>query len=137
MSVVSIKAALEIALNAMTPAMQTEWPNVTFSATANVPFQSVGFLFAEPRNAEMGSRHQELGYMQVRLMYPLLPTSGAGIALQMARAELIRTTFKRGNTFASGGITVLVTGTPEIAPGMIDGDRYSMPVRIRFMAQIN
>ena len=52
------------------------------------------------------------------------------------RQELIRTTFKKGATFASGGITVLITETPEITPGEVDGSFYSSLVKIRFNAQV-
>jgi len=61
----------------------------------------------------MGDRHQEQGFMQVMLMYPLL----TGSLVAMTRAELIRTTFKKGNTFSSGGITTLITSTPTIEAG--------------------
>lgn len=132
MSVVSIRAALETALNGMSPSLSTAWENVAFSPVAGTPYQIVNVLFAEPENAEYGSRHREVGYMQVKLMYPLQ----TGTATAAARAQLLRTTFERGNTFASGGVTVMISRTPEIQPGTTEGDRYAINVIIRFYANI-
>lgn len=132
MSVVSIRAALETALNGMSPSLSTAWENVAFSPVAGTPYQIVNVLFAEPENVEYGSRHREVGYMQVKLMYPLQ----AGTATAAARAQLLRTTFTRGNTFSSGGVTVMTHRTPEIQPGTTEGDRYAINVIIRFYANI-
>jgi hypothetical protein len=52
----------------------------------------------------------------------------------MDRAELIRTTFKRGNAFTASGVTTTIEKTPEIGPAMLDDDRYVLPVRVRFYA---
>ncbi len=130
--VVNVRAALETALNGMTPALATAWENATFNPTAGTAYQQVNILFAKPFNAEFGDRHQEMGYMQVKLMYPIQ----IGTSTVAARAELLRTTFKRGNTFTSGGVTVMVTETPEVLAGSVEGDRYAVPVKIRFMAQV-
>lgn len=132
MSIVNIRAALETTLNGMSPALNTAWENTAFAPVAGTPYQQAHLLFATPANNEYGSRHQELGYMQVKLLYPLQ----IGTSTVAARAELIRSTFKRGNTFASGGVTVMVTKTPEISVGGVEGDRYTLSVKIPFMAQL-
>lgn len=133
MSVVAIRAALETALNGMSPALSAAWENAQFVPVAGTAYQQVHVLFATPSNREFGDRYQETGYMQVKLMYPL----SVGTSAIAARAQLLRTTFKRGNTFASGGVTTMITETPEIAPGAVEGDRYGVPVKIRFVAQVN
>ena len=133
MSVVAIRAALETALNGMSPALSTAFENVPFVPVAGTPYQQVHMLFATPSNREMGDRYQEIGYLQCKLMYPL----AVGTATIAARAMLLRTTFKRGNTFVSGGITTTVTETPEIVPGRVEGDRYAVSVKIKFVAQVN
>ncbi|PIP01782.1 MAG: hypothetical protein COX55_09025 [Zetaproteobacteria bacterium CG23_combo_of_CG06-09_8_20_14_all_54_7] len=133
MSVVAIRAALETALNGMSPALATAWENAQFMPVAGTPYQQVHLLFATPSNREMGDRYQEIGYLQCKLMYPL----AVGTATIAARAMLLRTTFKRGNTFVSGGITTTVTETPEIVPGRVEGDRYAVSVKIKFVAQVN
>jgi len=131
MSVVACRAALETALNGMT-ALATAWENSPYTPIAGTPYQQVHILFADPDNLEYGRRHRELGYMQVKLMYPLQ----VGTATVAARAELIRTTFYRGASFTSGGVTVIVEKTPEVGSGQVEGDRWAVPVRVRFFANV-
>lgn len=130
--VVNIRAALETALNGMSPALSTAWENAAFVPVAGTPYQKVHILFAQPDNQEFGSRHRELGFLQVTLMYPLQ----VGTSLINARAELIRSTFYRGAAFVNGGVTVTVSDTPEVSPGDVDGDRYAVPVKIRFFSNL-
>ena len=129
MSAVEIGAALETALAAMSPELATAYENVEFDKPiATTPYQKVNILFATPDNLVYGSTYQEMGIMQVTLMYPI--QEGVGDA--MARAELLRTTFYRGSSFTSGGSTAIIHKTPEIGLGFIDGERYSLPVKIKF-----
>ena len=130
--VTNIRAALEVALNAMSPSLSTAFENAPFTPVTGTPYQKVQLLFAEPVNTEFGSRHRELGFMQVTLFYPLL----VGAAAAAARAELIRTTFYRGAAFVNGGVTVTVSNTPEVSPGSVDGDRFAIPVKVRFFSNI-
>ena len=131
MSAVKIRAALQTALNAMTPSLATAWENVAFAPpVATTPYQKAFVLFAEPDNSEYGATYREQGIFQVSLMYPL--QAGAGAAA--ARAELLRATFRRGASFSNGGETVIVTRTPEISNGLVDGDRWMQAVKIRFIS---
>jgi hypothetical protein len=133
MSTVSIRAALESALNAMTPALATAFENVNFKAPAeSVPYQMAHVIFARPDNLEIGRSYQELGYLQVKLMYPIRTGSLAA----MTRAELLRTTFYRGSTVTSGGVVVNIIETPEITPSGVEDNRYSVIVKIRFRSFI-
>jgi hypothetical protein len=133
MSAVLCRAALEVALAAMSPALATAWENAPYTPVAGTPYQRVTLLLAEPANLEMGSaRYTEQGYLQISLAYPL--NAGAGAAT--ARAELIRSTFYRGASFTSGGVTVNIEKTPEIAPGRVEEDRYVIPVKVRFFAHV-
>lgn len=135
MSTVKVKAALEIALNAMVPALLTAWPNVPFTPpiSSSTPWQRADVLFAAPEDLEIGSRyHREQGVFSVTLFYPL--QTGAGSA--QARAELLRSIFYRGASFTNSGVTVTIEQTPEISAGYADGDRWVVPVRIRFYANI-
>ncbi len=131
MSIVSIRSSLEVAVNAM-PALSTAWENVPFEPVAGVPYQQVFILFAEPDNIEYGSNYRELGFMQINLLYPL----EVGTKDINTRAELIRTTFKRGNSFTSGGVTTTIHKTPEIMNGRVEGDRYKLIVKIPFFANL-
>ena len=70
--------------------------------------------------------------MQVDLNYPL----DTGAADAAARADLIRTTFKRGTTLTSGGINVVINRTPTIMPGVNTDASYVVSVKVRFTAQV-
>lgn len=130
MSFAAIATAMEVALNAMSPALATAWENVDYSPVEGTPYQAVFLLPAEPDNPEMGRLAREQGILQISLRYPL----GAGAATAQARAELIRTTFYRGASFTASGVTTTIERTPHILPGRVEEDRFVIPVRIRFYA---
>lgn len=129
----SIRAALETALNAMSPSLATAWENVPFEPPApTTAYQRATILLAQPNNTSIGGTFQEIGILQVDLMYP--QDTGADAAED--RAALLRTTFKRGTSFTNSGITVTSERTPEIMPGRNEEGRFVIPVRIRFFAHI-
>lgn len=133
MSIVSVRAALEAKLNGMTPSLATSWENVPYTPVAGTAYQACYLLPATPDNPTLGTEHyREQGIFQVSLFYPLQ----VGTATIMARAQLIRTTFYRGLSMTSGAVTVKVMTTPEISSGRVDGDRFSVPVKIRWQADI-
>ena len=134
MSAVLLRAALETALNGMSPALITAWENQTFnSQPSSTAYQQPFLIPAEPENPEMGDTvHRERGIFQVSLFYP--PQTGSKDAA--ARAELIRALFHRGASFSSGGVTVIIGRTPHIGKGSIDGDHWFVPVKIRYFANI-
>lgn len=136
--IVSIRTALEAKLEAMTPALATAWQNRAFKPVTGTPYQQVFLLPATPSNPTMGDGYyREQGIFQITLMYPLgTPTIPAGPAEAEKRAELIRTAFKRGTSMTSGGIMVIVEKTPEIGQGRPDGDRWFIPIKIRYFAEI-
>lgn len=130
MSLLAVRQALEAALAAMSPALATQWENTVYVPVDGTPYQRVYLLAAQPDNPEMGGHVTERGFLQISLCYPL----DAGPNAAMTRAELIRSTFKRGDAFTASGITTQIERTPEIAPAMIEEDRYVLPVRVRFFA---
>ena len=133
MSIVYIRAALETALNGMSPSVSIAPENVPFTPVSGTPYQQCFLLNAEPDNSTVGdASFIAQGIFQVNLMYPLQTGSNSAAT----RAEMIRTTFKRGNTFTSNGIRVVISNTPEIGTGIVDGDRWNLPVKVRFFAQI-
>lgn len=132
MTQTNIRAALEKALAAMSPALSTAYENKTFSPVVGTAYQKAATLFAEPDNPEIGSGYQERGIFQVTLMYP----KGEGAGAATARAALLRATFARGSTFTYGGTTVIIERTPEVGAGFNDGDRWAVPVRCRFYANV-
>ena len=132
MSIVKIRAAQENELNSMTPSLATAWENSFYVPVDNVPYQAVFLMLADPNNYEYGANHQELGYMQVSLKYPMQ----AGSEDAAERAELLRDTFKRGHSMTNSGVTVTVNKTPSISAGIIDGSRWVVHVKIFFYANI-
>jgi hypothetical protein len=134
MSLALVKQALETRLAAQVGALATQWENTAFTPVPGTPYQRVNFIPAEPANPTLASNHwREQGEMQVTLFYPI--NAGSGAALQAA--EGIRAWFPRASTFTAGGVTVTVPTTPAIGPGFYDADRYVLPVRVRYRADIN
>lgn len=132
MSRVSIRAALETGLNGLSPSLATNWENVAYTPTPGTAYQAVALLFARPVNNEFSANYRQDGILQVTLRYPI----NTGPAAATTRAELIATTFKRGATFSSGGITVTITDQLEVMPGYVDADRWAIPCRSRFTAHV-
>lgn len=133
MSAVAIRALLETALAAMTPAVSTSFENAPFTPAVGTPYQRAHLMFAEPDAIEMsGAHHRERGIFQITLCYPL----NAGPSAAATRAEAIRKVFYRGRTFAGSGISLTIERHPEVAPAITEDDRYVLPVRVRFFANI-
>lgn len=134
MSQSAIRSALETALNGMSPALATAWENVAFTQpVSSVPYQRAFLLFAAPENPDMGRGiTRERGIFQITLCYPLQAGDGAA----RARADLIRATFYRSATFTSGSVKVIMERTPDVGAGSVSGDRWVVPVRCRFFADI-
>lgn len=133
MALVEIRAALETKLNALSPSLATAWESVPFTPTSGVAYQQVNLMIADIANPTLGDSHYRVkGFMQVLLCYP--PNAGAKTAA--ARADLLTTHFKRGTSLTSGGITVIIDKTPSIAPALIDGERYKLPVSIYFSVDV-
>lgn len=129
----TIRAALETRLAGMSPGLATQWENAAFTPVAGTPYQAVSLVMATPQSPTIGDGfYRELGFLQVTLRYP--QNAGAGAADAQARA--IRAWFPRGLSLTAGGVTVTVSATADIRPGFIDGDRYAVPVRIAFFANI-
>ena len=134
MSQLSIKNAFETAIAAMTPTLDTAYANADHTPVTGTPFQKVFFLPATPDNTEQGvTNYREQGLVQVALCYPL----NEGELSALTRAELLKTTFKRGTTLVKDGITINVIDTPTIMAGFKDSDRWVIPVRIFYQACIS
>jgi len=132
MSIVSVRAALQTELNNIPGSIDVAWENVKYDPIDGTPYQAA-YVLPSVENPTMGDDyHRLIGIFKVNLYYPLL----AGTATAEARAELIKTTFKRGTSMTSGGITVRVNKTPEILQGRADGDRWMIPINIRWFAGV-
>jgi len=133
MSIRSIRAALEVALNAVSPSLSTQFENVPFTPVQGTAYQRVNLLRGTSENPALGaSMSREVGILQVTLCYPL----GAGPQAAEDRAELLRSTFARGASFTAGGVTVHITGTTSVGPAYVEADRYCIPVSVRYHANV-
>lgn len=132
MSLAAIRTALEAALATVSPAIPLAWENAPFSPVADTPYAAVHLLTAEPANIEIGPGYTERGILQVNLWYP----KDKGPKDALAYAALLRAKFPFGASFSSGGVTVNIIATPEVAPARIEDDRYMVPVKIRWHARI-
>lgn len=133
MSQQAIQNALENALAAIAPALDTVHGNEEYSPVAGRPYQEVFVMFATPGNPTMGDGfYQELGVLQINLQYP----TGTGTADAAERAALIRNVFKRGASFTDSGVTVQLDKTPAIPSGTVDGDRWRVVIRAPFHADV-
>lgn len=134
MSNVTIKQTLETAIAEMEPVISTSKENVDFTPVSGVPYQEIYFLPATPDNTEQGVKnYRAQGFVQVNLKYPL----NEGTAGALTRASLIETTFKKGTTLTKDGLTINVIFTPTIFAGFKDNDRWCIPVRIFYLADIH
>lgn len=131
MSLAAIRAALETALDGAL-SIALAWENVSFVPLTNVPFAQAFLLPAAPANVEIGPGYTEQGVLAVNLFYP----KDEGPSAATATAEALRTAFPYAASFASGGVTVNIIATPEIAPARPEDDRFMVPVRIRWSARI-
>lgn len=133
MSLQIIRAGFEKKLATMAGNLATAFENVAYTPTAGVPYQRLNLLPNTPGNEIQGSRsYFERGIYQITACFPL----GTGPGAAGAYAQLLRAHFKRGVSMLESGVTVLVTDTPSVSPGLIDGDRYCVPVSIIYQAQI-
>jgi hypothetical protein len=76
--------------------------------------------------------YREQGIFQITLRFPLQ----AGPKTAADRAEAIRTAFKRGTTLTYNSVNVIIDRTPEISEGRVDGDRWSVSIKIKWFAGI-
>lgn len=133
MSSAVIRSLLETAVANMSSPISIAPENVEFNPAPDVPYMALTLLLATPENPTLEPGfHRENGIFQISLKYP----RGGGSGLCQSKAEAVRAVFPRGRSLTSGQITVTVSGTPEIAPGRTDGDRYVVPVKVRFFANV-
>ncbi len=129
----SILQALEVLLATVTPALPTASENVVYTPQSGVPYQRADLLPAPTTNPTLGdTMYRETGIFQVMLCYPA--SSGSGDA--RAQADVLRNFFFRGQSCASGSTTVQIDSTPSIGSGNIVGDRYCLPVRVKYFANL-
>nr|DAV04098.1 MAG TPA: tail completion protein [Caudoviricetes sp.] len=121
-----IRQALEKAVLAVTPAIDTAFENTTFNPRAGEPYQQLHFLPAKPEAAVIDDSISEvLGVFQIILRYP----AGEGVKNVLERARLYEKAFKVGVKLEN---EVFITAPTSVNILGVDGDRYGVAVSIYF-----
>jgi hypothetical protein len=124
--VLRIRQALEKAVLAVTPAIDTAFENTTFSPRVGEPYQQLHFLPAKPEAAVIDDSISEvLGVFQITLRYP----AGEGVKNVLERARLYEKAFKVGVKLEN---EVFITAPTSVNILGVDGDRYGVAVSIYF-----
>ena len=135
MTVALIRKALETRLAAITPAASCAFENTTFTPTAGITYQRSNLLPNTPDDAQIGSKvYFERGIYQVTVCSPM--GGGPGPAAAEARAQLVKDAFKRGTSLVEGAVTVIVMNAPSVSSAMIEGDRFCIPISMRYQCQV-
>jgi hypothetical protein len=129
MSLIAIRSALETALSAVSPALDTGWENASFTPTPGVPYQRVEFSFSDPENTEQAATYRQGGFMQVTLFYPLT----AGTSAVETRGQLIRVAFPRGLSFSGSGVVTTIIKTPSFLSAVSAEGMFVRIVRVWFL----
>lgn len=104
-----------------------------YHAVPGVPYHLIHIVSFKPEEPTQGGGfYREHGVFQVTLVYP--PNQGIGAL--MARAELIRSYFRKGEDFTFGGVKTTIFDTPEFGYLFTDEDALRMPVKIGYSADI-
>ena len=121
-----IRQALEKAVLAVVPAIDTAFENTTFKPRAGEPYQQLHFLPAKPEAAVIDDSISEvLGVFQITLRYP----AGKGVKDVLERAKLYERAFKVGVKLEN---EVFITAPTSVNILGVDGDRYGVAVSIYF-----
>jgi len=121
-----IRQALEKAVLAVAPAIDTAFENIAFNPRAGEPYQQLHFLPAKPEAAVIDDSISEvLGVFQITLRYP----AGKGVKDVLERAKLYEKAFKVGVKLEN---EVFITAPTSVNILGVDGDRYGVAVSIYF-----
>lgn len=133
MSTQVIRSLLEARLDTLAPSIATVKENTAYTPVKGTVYQRVFLLMAQTENPTLGDGFKrERGILQVNLYYPEFVGTGDSTA----RAESIKTLFKRGTTIEQGSVRVQVYGSPYVAQGSNNEGFYMLPVSIPFKADV-
>ena len=114
-----IRQALEKAVLAVTPAIDTAFENTPFKPRAGEPYQQPSIAAIDDSIAEID------GVFQITLRYP----AGKGVKDVLERAKLYEKAFKVGVKLEN---EVFITAPTSVNILGVDGDRYGVAVSIYF-----
>lgn len=132
MSVLKTQRGLIKHLDTLSPALPTAYEGLSFTPTTST-YQRLQFKINSPDDPVLGT-----GYSRERIEMQIFvnaPTN-KGTGEVLARAELLRTHFKKGLTIPEDGILIHVLKTPQISGTIAVGDRIICPVLINVTAEV-
>jgi hypothetical protein len=111
----------------------TAYQNTSYQVVQGMPYQLIFMTTFKPDEPTQGGGfYREHGVFQVTLVYPV----GIGVGAAMARAELIRSFFKKGTTLVNAGVKVIISDTPEFGYLQGSSDDIQLPVKIWYRSDI-
>lgn len=119
------RQAIEQAILGVTPRIDTQFENATYSPKEGVPYQQLHFIPARPTSIAIDDNLAEhSGVFQITLRYP----AGRGVKDALARAENYTKVFHAGAKFDE----VYIIAPCSVNILGVDGDRYGVVVSIYF-----
>lgn len=124
-----IRSALDTRLET-TPGMpEIVYEGEDYAPVAETPYAKVDLLPRRPANPTLDEQTQDHGGVyQISLYFP----RGADTGTMDALAGAVQTHFAAGTRLTAGIISLRIEGTPAIAAGFPTGDRWLVPVSIRY-----
>lgn len=134
MSQENIRKAFEKKLISYTPVNTISFEAAEFKAPTSGAYFVCRLIPAEVQNPTFGDNyHREVGVFSVVVCTPV----GKGSQLAALKAGELKELFYRSLSLFEGGDCVIVDRTPSIGSGYIDGNKYCIPVRIRYYSNQN
>lgn len=129
-----IRALLETRLDTLLPAIPTVKENTAYVPVKGTNYQRVFVLMGQTENPTLGDGFKrERGIFQVNLYFQ----ESVGTGASTARAEAIKTLFKRGTTLEQGSVRVQVYASPYAAQGSNNDGFFMLPVSVPFTADVH
>ena len=133
MEILNTKKAAERLLLSITPAVATGFEGVDFNPPVDAMYQRCQFRIDSPTDPVFpAGYHRENTEMQVFIA----GIKGNGTADILARAELIRSVFKKGLTLTEGATKIHILRTAQIGSVFITQDRVVVPVLIPLISEV-
>jgi len=124
-----IRAALDTHLANMPSPPPIAWEGEDYVPVAGTTYAKVDLLPRRPANPTLTEQLQDNGGVyQISLYFPRGTSTGDMDAL----AGAVQSHFAAGTSLTAGIIGVRIEGTPAIAAGLPTGDRWLVPVSIRY-----
>jgi hypothetical protein len=124
--------AARLAAMTFSPVMPVSYPNRSFSPPANGKYLRARHLPNTTTQITLGAsgfnRHQ--GLFQIDVMWPL----DAGEVAPKEIAGAIIANFKLGTEFTREDLLIRIPAPPSVAPALIDGVSYMIPITVRYQA---